>query len=80
MYNYMNCSVMMFGPLVRFSITYKTNQPGFTNYTRKYYHNFKVAISKKDYEGAKGVSLNSLNSYLMTDGMNIGIYDENTFE
>ena len=25
MNNYMNCSVMMFGPLVRFSITYKTN-------------------------------------------------------
>lgn len=25
MYNYMNCAVMMFGPLVRFAITYKTN-------------------------------------------------------
>ena len=23
MYNYMNCSMMMFGPLVRFGITYK---------------------------------------------------------
>ena len=23
MYNYMNCSMMMFGPLVRFGITFK---------------------------------------------------------
>ena len=42
MYNYMGCSVMMFGPLVRFGITIKVGQPGFTLYTKKYYHNFKV--------------------------------------
>jgi hypothetical protein len=52
MYNYMSCSVMMFGSLVRFGITYKSNQPGFTIYTRKYFHNFKCAISNKNYEGA----------------------------
>ena len=39
-----------------------------------------MAISKKDYEGAKGASLKKFNSYLMTDGMNIGIYDEQTFK
>jgi hypothetical protein len=70
----------MFGPLVRFSITYKTNQAGFTNYTRKYYHNFKVAITNKNYEGAKGASLKTMGSYLMTDGMHIGIYNEKTFK
>lgn len=52
MYNYMQCSVMMFGSRVRFGITYKSNQPGFSVYTRKYFHNFKVAISNENYEGA----------------------------
>ena len=42
MYNYMQSSVMMFGPLVRFGITYKTNEPGYCCYTKKYLHNFKV--------------------------------------
>jgi hypothetical protein len=28
MYNFMNCSVMMFGNKVRYSLTYKANQPG----------------------------------------------------
>jgi len=29
MYNFMNCSQMMFGAKVRYGITYKANQPGF---------------------------------------------------
>ena len=45
MYNFMSCSQMMFGPLVRYSITYKANEPNFTIYTRKYFHNFKVDIT-----------------------------------
>ena len=38
-----------------------------------------MAITNKNYEGAKGASLKAMGSYLMTDGMNIGIYDEKTF-
>ena len=34
MYNYMNCSTMMFGTKVRYGIAYKANQPGFEVYTR----------------------------------------------
>lgn len=54
MYNFMNCSVMMFGARVRYSLTYKANQPGIQIYTKKYLHNFKVAITDKNYEGAIG--------------------------
>lgn len=60
MYNYMQCSVMMFGSRVRFGITYKSNQPGFAVYTRKYFHNFKVAISNENLEGAQGCNLPNL--------------------
>ena len=42
MYNFMKCSQMMFGARVRYSITYKNDQPGFQIFTRKYFHNYKV--------------------------------------
>ena len=54
MFNFMNCSQMMFGALVRYGITFKTNQPGFQVYTRKYFHNFKVAVTTENFEGAVG--------------------------
>ena len=41
MYNFMGCDQMMFGPLVRNGITYKSNEQGFLVWKRKYYHNFK---------------------------------------
>ena len=59
MYNNMQCSQLMFGARVRYGVSYKTNQPGFTLYSRKYFHNFKVAITQKNYEGAKGANLGS---------------------
>lgn len=67
MYNYMQCSMMMFGARVRFSITYKTNQPGLTIYTRKYFHNFKVGLSTQNLEGALGVNLPKLSAYVMSE-------------
>jgi len=42
MYNFMQCSKMLFGRLVRNCITFKTNQPGFIVYKRKFYHNAKI--------------------------------------
>jgi hypothetical protein len=74
MYNYMQCSMMMFGARVRFGITYKSNQPGCQFYTRKYFHNFKVAITNENYEGAKGCNLPSLNSYIISGKQRIGVY------
>jgi hypothetical protein len=59
MYNYMNCSQMMFGSKVRYGITYKTNQKSFVIYRRKYEHNFKVPVASENYEGAKGLEIKS---------------------
>lgn len=55
----------MFGSRVRYGISYKTDQPGFTIYTRKYFHNFKVAIDSGNYEGTIGANLGSMNAYVI---------------
>lgn len=71
---------MMFGARVRFGVTFKANQPGFTIYTRKYYHNFKVTVTAKNHDGAKGVNLKSQHKYIIAEGLTAIIYDEATFE
>ena len=65
MYNFMSCSQMMFGTRVRYGITYKANQPGFQIYTRKYWHNFKVALNTTNYEGAFGNNLGNIGAYVL---------------
>lgn len=70
---------MMFGSRVRFGITYKANQPGFQIYTRKYYHNFKVTTDTKNFEGALGKNLASIDAYVMTDKTSIIINDNKDF-
>jgi len=80
MNNFMNCSMMMFGKMVRYGITYKTNQPGFVVYTRQSYVNFKVAIQTENYEGSNGINLSSINSYAIAHGRTLEIFDEATFE
>ena len=79
MYNNMNCSVMMFGAKVRFGVTYKANQPGFTIYSRKFYHNFKVTIDDKNYGGAMGQNLASLDAYVITHKDTITIIENTDF-
>jgi hypothetical protein len=36
-------------------------------YTRKFYHNFKVAVTDKNFEGAVGSNLTSMNAYVMAE-------------
>lgn len=76
MNNFMQCSQMMFGSRVRYGITFKANQPGFQIYMRKYFHNFKVAITMQNYEGAVGSNLALMKSYVMAEKTKIGVYDQ----
>ena len=54
MYNFINCSSLMFGARVRYGIAFKVNQPAFDIFTRSGYHNFKVMIDSGNFEGAVG--------------------------
>ena len=67
---------MMFGARVRYVITFKANQPGFQVYSRKYFHNFKVAVTTNNYEGSVGSNLSLMKSYVMAEKTKIGVYDQ----
>jgi hypothetical protein len=51
MNNFMNCSIMMFGPKVKYGITYKSNEQSFDIYRKKYVHDFKVNAVNMDLDG-----------------------------
>ena len=80
MYNYMNCSQMMFGSKVRYGITYKTNQKSFVIYRRKYEHNFKVPVASENYEGAKGLEIKSQGKFLVAKIDKVKIYDTDQYQ
>ena len=69
----------MFGARVRYGITFKANQPGFQVYSRKYFHNFKVAVTTNNYEGSVGSNLSLMKSYVMAEKTKIGVYDQENF-
>lgn len=71
---------MMFGPRVRYCITYKANEPNFLIYTRKHYHNFKVPITAKNFEGAQGADLGKTNEYVLAEKNKLCIYNNSTFD
>jgi len=79
MYNYMNCSQMMFGSKVRYGISYKTNQKSFVIYRRKYEHNFKVPVANENYEGAKGLEIKSQGKFLVAKIDKVKIYDTDNY-
>jgi len=70
---------MMFGAKVRYGISFKANEPGFKIYTRKYFHNFKVAITTNNYEGAVGENMTKMGTYVMAEKTKIGVYDNKNF-
>lgn len=80
MFNYMNCTQMMFGAKVRYCITYKTNQRSFSIYRRKYMHNFKVPMVKENLEGSRGIEFQNLGVFLVTKVDKIIVYSSNTFQ
>ena len=80
MFNYMNCSQMMFGSRVKYGITYKINQRSFIIYRRKYLHNYQVNVVNENLEGSKGLELKSMDIFLCTKIDKVVMYDSLTFE
>jgi len=79
MFNYMNCTQMMFGSKVRYGITYKTNQRSFTVYRRKYQHNFKVPVVSTNLEGSRGLELSKSGMFLCSKVDKVLMYDIDKF-
>jgi hypothetical protein len=45
MFNFMECTAMIFGPRSRWCITYKVGQIGFFIHRRKYFHTYYHQIT-----------------------------------
>ena len=80
MFNYMNCNQMMFGSKVRYSITYKTNQRSIEVHTRKFDHDFRIPVVEKNLEGAIGLSLESMNCFMVAHKKFINMYDSTNYQ
>lgn len=57
MINFMQCYSMMFGPKVKYCVTYRNNELDFNVYTRKFEHDYRVFINNKNFEGGKGLEI-----------------------
>jgi hypothetical protein len=77
--NFMQCTQMMFGPRVRYSITFKHNQPGFDVFRKKYQHGFKCLLVEENYNKSIAVEIKKMNSFMVTQKDKIHVYDSNTF-
>ena len=71
----MACNQMMFGPKVKFCVTFKTNQRSFDVYRRKYSHDFRVPIYTDIMENSFGLEIKSMNKFLVSKVNKILVHD-----
>ena len=71
---------MMFGKMVKYCITYKSNQKSFDVYRRKYMHNVRVCLAEENFEGSFALELKGMNVFLVTKVDKILMYDSDTFQ
>ena len=71
---------MMFGSKVEYGITYKTNQCSFDVYRRKFEHDFRVTTVEKDLDGSRGLPIEDMNAFLVTQRDKIIFYDINSYK
>lgn len=79
MFNFMACSMMLFGSQVKYGITYIFNKTSFEIYKRKYEHDFLVPATEENCEGSKGLELKTLDAFLVSKTNKIVMYDSETF-
>ena len=78
MRNFMQCNQVMFGPKVKYCVTYKTNQKCFEIYKRKYEHQFEIPIYQEVMENCFGLEIASHDRFLVSQVDKIWIHDSQT--
>lgn len=76
----MNCSLLMIGTKNKYGITFKTNERSFDIYRRKYIHDYKVCAVERNMEGARGLPIESMNLFLVSNIDTINFYCIDTFK
>lgn len=79
MTNFMNCSIMMFGPQVKYGITYKSNEQSFDIYRKKYVHDYKVNTVAMNLDGSRGLPIESLDAFLVSKIDKIMFFDIHSY-
>jgi|DEB0MinimDraft_12_1074336.scaffolds.fasta_scaffold10104_4 hypothetical protein len=80
MNNFMGCISLQVDNKDKICITYKTGQPNFTSYKRKYDHGFREIIDAISREECCGLNIPTKKCFLITDDDYIQIHDENTYK
>ena len=81
MFNFMNCTQMIFGSKVKYGITFKTNASSFDIYRRKYEHNFQVnVVSEYNLDGSRGLPIEAMNAFLISKTDRIKFFDTKTYK
>jgi len=79
MFNYMKCAYMLYGPKVKYCITYGIDTQEISIIKRKYWHNFKANLCQENFEGSKGIEFVSMNIFVVTKVDKILVYDSSTY-
>ena len=80
MFNFMNCSQMMFGSRVKYGITFKTNQRSFDIYRRKYEHDFCANIFEENLDRCKAMPIETMNAFMVSKIDIIRFFDIDTYQ
>jgi hypothetical protein len=75
MNNYIGCTAMLFGSLVKYGVTYKQDQPGFELYKRKYTHDFKNLIVDENFNKSYPLEVEIINSFLVSKNDKIMLFN-----
>ena len=67
MSNFMECIQLMFNNDQNICVTYKSGQPNFSVYKRKYDHGFREIIDATSREGCRGVNIPSKHVFIISD-------------
>jgi hypothetical protein len=70
---------MLFGPKVKYCITYKAGAKSFDIYSRKYVQEFKSTICSENLEGSHGLDVSTMNQFLVTKKDTVHTYTSDTF-
>ena len=71
---------MLFGSWSRYCITYKVGQVGFYIHCRKHEHMFYSKVLDYDESDRRGISLNSLNQFIVAYDQKIEFYCQKTLQ
>ena len=80
MINFFGCSMTVFGDKSKYCLTYKENQPSFYQLSKKYTHDFKVYVSDQNFEKAFGLSVDSIDQFLVANNEAVFVFDEETYQ